>query len=257
MDDAPPCRPRRAPSPALIATVSSGPEPARTSSTSMPFPACRAARTLTASHTPFSRTIRPTRANRNLPSANDCSPQEYCVVVIAEWQRFDEPPEALAAQHGRRLTRTGVEALHSLKGSALVVPIRRGPALVQVLRRVHDNRELGGQAGQQLAGGPAEGLLEEVDQVDLEVDRQPRHRTDVDVGVAVHVAGGPHVDLDDRKALRRQSAFTSGFGPAPGDHVDDVDPGREKRPVPGPVRRIAPGMENAQHAHTALSCTSQ
>jgi len=100
-------------------------------------------------------------------------------------------------------------------------------------------------------------LLEEVDQVDLVVHRQPRHRTDVGVGVPVHVAGGPHVDLDDRKALRRQSAFTSGFGPDAGDHVDDVDSGREKRPVPGPVRRVAPGMVDAQNAHAVLSRTSQ
>ena len=86
---------------------------------------------------------------------------------------------------------------------------------------------------------------------------KPRHRTDVGVGVPVHVAGGPHVDLDDRELLSRQNAFATGFGPDAGDHADDVDSGREKRPVPGPVHWVTPGMEDAQHAHAALRRTSQ
>ena len=77
-DDARPCRVLRAVPPGSSRRPGSGPDPARTSSTSIPFRLCRSARTRMESATPFSGTIRPTIANRSPSSVSDWVPQAYC-----------------------------------------------------------------------------------------------------------------------------------------------------------------------------------
>ena len=95
-------------------------------------------------------------------------------VVVAEREHVDQAGEALAAGDGGGLGAAWVERGDAAVRGALVLRERRREALVDVLGRVHDDREVRRGGGEPLAGGDAERLF--VDVEDVRTQRCERSR---------------------------------------------------------------------------------
>ena len=152
--------------------------------------------------------------------------------------------EAACALHGYRAATRRCAA-------RLVLGERRREALVDVLRRVHDDRQVGGRGGEPLPRGDAERLLVDVEHVRGELADEAGEHFRVRVGVAVDVAGPAHRQLDDAERIVCRGVVGT-FGPVRRHDKRHLDAGRCERILTSAVRADSPTMVDAKDSQSVM-----
>ena len=132
----------------------------------------------------------------------------------------------------------------------------RRQTLVDVLRRVHDDRKVRRGGGKRLPGGEAVRLLVHVEEVGPGLTDEARERTGLGIHVTVDVTGAPRRELDHGKRLCGQSGLGVLLRPRRGHDERHVDPCREQGALAGPVGRVTAAVVDAQHPHVQSTAST-